>query len=160
MEDQKSLQIADAVITLLEDMQDGENDLYIKVNLGRIKKLTSHNGIIAEVYINDEDNFQYDFSKDEHRARKTQVMIGIFVKGIEDQPTRKVLNAKDLTVKVIENHPILTVIEGEGDESTTKRLTGDCRILRVENGRRAEGDLNKPSLFSASMIHVQYDVYN
>lgn len=152
MDDQLSLQIADAVITLLKDMQDGENDLYIKVNLGRIKKLTSHNGIIAEVYINDETDFQYDFSKDEHRARKTQLMIGIFVKGIDDQPTRKVLNAKDLTVKIIENNPILY--------SSGERLTGDVRILRVENGRRAEGDLNKPLLFSASMIHVQYDVYN
>jgi len=148
MEDQKSLQIADAVIELLKAMQDGTVKLYIKVNLGRVKRLTAHNGIISEVYVNDETDFQYDFSKNEHRARKIQVMIGIFTKGVGDAAERKKLNAKDLTVAVIENNP------------TLDGLTGDCRVLRVENGRRAEGDLNKPILYSASMIHVQYDAYN
>jgi len=57
MEDQKSLQIADAVIELLKAMQDGTVKLYIKVNLGRVKRLTAHNGIISEVYVNDETDF-------------------------------------------------------------------------------------------------------
>lgn len=148
LDDNITAQLADAVIDLMERMEDkNEDKILVKVNLGRIKRLMSHDGIIAEVYVNDEDNFQYAF-KDEHKSRKIEVIVAIYIKGVGEDAERLKLNAKDEAIKVLENNP------------TLDGLTGDNRILKVENGRRPEGDINKPTLFGASMIHVQYDAYN
>lgn len=142
-------QIADAVIELLEQMEDKNGDkIFIKVNLGRIDRLVSHNGVISEVYVNDEKDFEYTLDEEEHNDRKVEVIIAVYVKGVDDKPERLKLNIKDLVIKLIENNP------------TLNDLTKRCTIDRVDNGRRAEGREIKPTLFGASMIHVEYTVNN
>lgn len=149
LDDGVTLQISDAVIDLLEGMQDkNEAPIFSKVNLGKIKSLTAHKGVVAEVYVNDEDRFQYMLGREEHKNRDVEIIIGIFVKGVDGKPERLRLSIKDL---------IITLIEKNG---TLGGLTMFSQIKNVVNGRRPEGNLNNPTLFGASMIYVKYNLHN